>query len=127
MEEFGRVGFFALDPQKNFESRGASRRNGHRSLLSQMVAGFWPVAVDEFLRGHAALALELNFDELQRRVSVFVFILAAAYEQARSLHCGLSRRQLNRMLHGLSAAHLQRFALKHRERPRPRLKPAQAV
>src|ERR1035438_5837386 len=112
MEEFGRVGFFAFDSQKNLESHGASRRNGHRSLLSQMVAGFRPVAVDEFLRGHAALALELNFDQLQRRVSVFVFILAAADEQARSLDCDVSGRQLNRMWQASSAVHLQRFALR---------------
>src|ERR1700674_2061273 len=103
------------------------------SLLSQMVAGFGPVAVDEFWRGHAALALELNLDQLQRRVSVFVFTavfavaLAAANEQPRSLDRDFSGRQLDRMLPGSSAVHLQRFALKHRERPRPRLKSAQAV
>ena len=82
MEQFGGVRVFALDPQKNLESHGASGRDGHRSLLSQMVAGFGPVAVDEFLRGHAALALELNFYQLQGGVSIFVFgfILAAADE-----------------------------------------------
>src|ERR1700675_3739257 len=98
-----------------------------------MVAGFGPVAVDKFLRGHAALALELNLDKLQRPVSAFVFpatlavALAAANEQPRSLDCNCSGRQLSRMFPGLSAVHLQRFTLKHRERPRPRLKPAQAV
>src|ERR1035438_6320991 len=92
-----------------------------------MIARFGPVAVDEFLRGHAALALELNFDQLQRRVGVSVIVLAAADEQAHSLHCNISRSQLNRTLQRLSAVHLQRFTLKSRERPRPRLKPAQAV
>ena len=92
-----------------------------------MVAGFGPVAVNEFLRAHAALALELNLDQLQRRVSVFGFIFAATDEQACSLDRDFSGRQLNRVLHGLSAVHLQRFTLKDRERPGPRLKTAQAV
>src|SRR5271154_5025946 len=30
VQEFAGVGFFALDLQKNFESRGASWRDGHR-------------------------------------------------------------------------------------------------
>src|SRR6266849_2796121 len=98
-----------------------------------MVAGFASVAVDEFLRGHAALALKLNFDQLQRRVRVFVFpatlavALTAANEQARSLDCDFSGRQLNRMLPGLSAVQLQRFTLKDRERPGPGPKAAQAI
>ncbi len=75
-----------------------------------MVAGFGPVAVDEFLRGHAALAFELNFDELQP-CHVFIFVLAAANEQARSLDCDFSGRQLSRMLQGLSAVHLQCLTL----------------
>src|ERR1019366_458638 len=129
MEQFGGVGVFALDPQKNLESRGASGRNGHGSLLSQMVAGLGPVAINEFLRGHAALALELNLDEFERRVSPFVsiFILAATNEQARSLDGEYAGGQLNHTLHGLSLVHLQRFASKGRERPRPRLKTAQAI
>ena len=60
MEKFDCVRVIALDPQKNFESRGARRRNSHCKLLSQMIAGFEAVAVDEFRRGHAALALELE-------------------------------------------------------------------
>jgi hypothetical protein len=60
-EAVRRVGVFALDPQKNFESHG-EREKQPSQLLSQMVAGLGPVAVDEFLRGHAALALELNFE-----------------------------------------------------------------
>src|SRR5258708_38424666 len=129
MKQFSSVGVFALDPQKNFESHGASRRSRHRSLLSQMVAGLGPVAVDEFLRGHAALALELNVDQLQRRGSVFALARArgAANEQPRSLDCDFSRRQNDRMLPQLSTVHLQRFTFKDGECPRPRLKTAQAV
>src|SRR3979411_2543195 len=82
VKQFSGVGFFAVDPQKNFERHGSSRRNSHCSLFSQVVAGFGPVAVDEFLRGHAGLALELNFDQLQRRVSLFVF--AAAFTGTRA-------------------------------------------
>src|SRR5260370_37114827 len=98
-----------------------------------MVAGFGSVAVDEFLRGHAALALKLNFDQLQRRVRVFVFpatlavALTAANEQARSLDCDFSGRLLNRMLPGLSALQLQPFILKDRERPGLGPMAAQAV
>src|SRR5258708_12955900 len=94
MKQFGGVGVFALDPKKNFESHGTSGRNGHRRLLSQMVAGFGPVTVDEFLPGHAALALELNFDQLQRRVGAFPFVRApaAANEHPRSLASTFSRR-----------------------------------
>ena len=98
MKQFGGVRFFALDSQKNFESRGASRRNGHRRLLSQMVAGFGPVAVDEFLRGHAALALELNFDQFQRVVPCPILpqptnrrVPSTAISPGASLHCMLRR------------------------------------
>src|SRR5208337_5459903 len=77
--------------------------------------------IDEFWRGHAALALELNFDKLQARAC------AAANKQARSLDCDLSGCQLSCMLHGLSAVHLQHLTPKNRERPRPGLKSAQAV
>src|ERR1035437_7937100 len=129
MEQFGGVGVFALDAQKNFESRGTSRRNGHGSLLSQMIARFGPVAVDKFLRGHGPLAFELDLDEFERCVSPFVsiFILAATNEQAWSLDGEYAGGQLNHTLHGLSLVHLQRFASKGRERPRPRLKTAQAI
>ncbi len=92
-----------------------------------MVAGFGSVAVDELRRAHAALALELNFYQLQRRVGPFVFIVAAADEQARLLNRDFTRCYLNRTLHGLSTVHLQRFTLKDRECPGPRLKAAQAV
>ena len=81
VEQFGGIRFFAFDPQENSESRGASGRNGHGSLLSQMAAGLGPVAVDEFLRGHAALALELNFDQFQRRLGPFVFVLSLSLPQ----------------------------------------------
>src|ERR1700676_3893617 len=105
MKQFGGVGLFTLHPQKNFERHSSSRRSGHLSLLSQMVAGSGPVAVDEFLGAHASLALDLNFDELQCRASVFVFVfteaLAAANKQARSLDCHFSGCQLGRMLPGL--------------------------
>ena len=88
MKQFGCVRVFALDAQKNFESRSSSRRgsgrrrsigrNCHHSLLSQMVAGLGPVAVDELLRSHAALAFELYFEEFQSGVRIF--ILATANE-----------------------------------------------
>ena len=106
MKQFGGVGPFALDPKQNFERRGSSRRNSHRSLLSQMVAGFGSVAVDEFLGAHASPALELNFDQLQRRVMVFV--PAAANQETRSLDCDFSGRKRDRRFrrveHGALAA-----------------------
>src|ERR1700690_2052803 len=37
-----------------------------RQLFSQTIAGLEPVAIDEFLRGHAALAFDLNFDHIER-------------------------------------------------------------
>src|SRR5260370_5278154 len=127
MEQFIGVGLFALDPKKNLESYGARGRKGHGRLLSQTIAGVGPVAVDEFRRGHAALALELDFDQLERRVSVIVVALAAANEQARSLDRKFSGRQRDRVLPGLSAMHLQCFTFKDRERPGPWLKTAQAI
>src|SRR5208282_480359 len=80
MEQFRGVRLFALDPQQNFESYGSRRRkrNGHCTLLSQIVSGFGPITVDEFARGHSPFALELNFDELQGRASVIVFFLPAS-------------------------------------------------
>src|SRR5258708_26304383 len=120
MEQFSRVRVVTLDPQKNFESHSSSWRNGHYSLLSQIVAGFGPVAIDEFQRGHATLAFELDFDQLQRRLRVFVF--AAADEQVCSLDCDFSYRQLEGILLRPSAMHLQRLAFKSRESAGPRLK-----
>ncbi len=107
MEQFGGVGFFALDPQQNFESHGSRREKRPSKLLSQTVAGFGPVAVDEFLGRHAALALELNLEEFKGGARVFVFIflilifvLAASDEKARSLNGDLAGRQPDPVLRG---------------------------
>src|SRR5271157_2928967 len=119
MQQFGGVGVFALDSQKNFESHCTSRRrssgrNVHRRLLSQTTAGLGPVAVDEFLRSHAAFAFELNLEEPQRRIEAV--IATTADEQARSLDRDFSGHQLFLMLQGLSPVNLQRLTLKNRER-----------
>src|SRR5271170_2395451 len=99
MEKFGCVGILALHSQKNFESRGSSGRrssgrNCHRTLLSQMVAGLRPVAVNELLRSHATLAFELNLEEFQSGRSIF--ILAAANDQARPFNSDFSGHQFRR-------------------------------
>src|SRR5271165_2047121 len=96
-----------------------------------MVAGLGPVTIDKFRRSHAPLALELNFDEFQRRV-VEIFILAAADlaatgKEARSRHRDFSRPKFIRILHGSSALHLQRFTLEGCECSGPGLKTAQTV
>src|SRR5580700_6548081 len=113
MKKFARVRVFAFDAEKNFERRRSARRNRHRRLLSQMVAWFWTVPVHELLRGHPALALDLNLDQLQCRVSFF----AASDDQARTLDRDLSRRQANRTLRSARAVYPQRLPLENRERP----------
>ncbi len=37
MEQFGGVGFFALDPQKNFESRGSSQRRPTKKVQREKI------------------------------------------------------------------------------------------
>src|ERR1700734_3917544 len=86
MKKFGRVRVFALNSEKNFKRRRSGRRNRHRRLLSQMVARLGPVPVNELLRGHPALTLDLNLDQLECRVS----FVATSDDQARSLDCDLS-------------------------------------
>lgn len=98
-----------------------------------MIAGLGPVTIDEFLRGHAPLALELNFEEIECGV-IFVALLlvyAAADQQARCFDGNFSGRQFSRAFMGIlrraSAMHLQRFTFEEREGSRPGLETAQAV
>src|ERR1700728_840091 len=101
MKKFGGVRVFALDSEKNFERRQSGRGNRHRRLLSQMVAWLGTVPVHELLRGHPALTLDLNLNQLQCRVSFF----AASDDQARTLDCNLRRRQAHRTLHSVRAVY----------------------
>ena len=121
VQQLGGVGICALDPQKNLESHGARGRNGHRSLLSQMVARLKAVTIDEFPRCHTPLAFELDLDQFQGRAR------GATDQQTRSLDCNLSGRQLHRGWRGLGAMHLQCSTFESRERSGPRLKTTQAI
>ncbi len=86
-----------------------------------MIAGFGMVAVDKFLGGHAALAIELKFEKIESCV------LTAANLEAGAVDCERGGGQGGVRRRGFGAVHLQSLALESGECAGPGAKSAHAI